>query len=292
LIVFYADGSMSFHEGVETLDEYRYEPRQLHSWPRLTQSTSDALLLVDTHVRHIEPADDDEQHGARLFRWFRSARDAHESVNERLVLLEHSDPDRLIETLMGTGDYGEALRVCQVFQRSELSDQIHEEQVRSSSSQLPTHLTKIRSRLRVLQLTTTLVYPTFDEQLDLIQFGLEQATRQRYFLHLALCEQDFGTSIADEHVPATPLVSQRRPLTVPQTHVLFYRRRLLEQRAKLRLLGQLTEREPVVGAYGPHVFAKFREWDYPEIARRCARVRSTGRSTRARTNERTPAVFF
>ncbi|CAF4925889.1 unnamed protein product, partial [Rotaria sp. Silwood2] len=47
-----------------------------------------------------------------------------------------------------------------------------------SSSQLGTHLTRIKSRLHVLQLCTTILYSTFNEQFDLIQFGLNQATRK------------------------------------------------------------------------------------------------------------------
>ncbi|CAF4723237.1 unnamed protein product, partial [Rotaria sp. Silwood2] len=107
------------------------------------------------------------------------------------MLLEHSDPCRLIENLVSKGEYGQALRVCKVFNRTDLADQIHEKALRLSSSQLGTHLTRIKSRLHVLQLCTTILYSTFNEQFDLIQFGLNQATRKQLFDNLYYSDGHF-----------------------------------------------------------------------------------------------------
>ena len=50
LTVFYTDGSMNFHEGQETLKEYRYELNQLNRSPRLCPRRSDELFLIDQRV--------------------------------------------------------------------------------------------------------------------------------------------------------------------------------------------------------------------------------------------------
>ncbi len=92
---------------------------------------------------------------------------------------------------------GEALRVCKVFDRIDLADQIHERELRLSSSQLSAHLARIQSRLHVLQLCTILLYPTYDEQFNLIQFGLNQATRKQLFQNLFYSDQQYQSNIFD-----------------------------------------------------------------------------------------------
>ena len=163
---------MSFHEGKETLEEYRYASNQLNKWPRFCRRTSNDLFLIDFQITKINDDENEEENSNILFRLFRSLKDSNESINEKLILMEHSDPCRLIENLVANGEYGEALRICKVFNRTDLSDQIHEKALTLSSSQLGAHLTRIQSRLHVLQLCTTILYSTFNEQYDLIKFGL------------------------------------------------------------------------------------------------------------------------
>ena len=143
---------MSFHEGVETLEEYRYESRQLNGWPRICSHQCEPLHLIDGRRNAMDSSDIDRDEGtSSSFGFFRSLKPPTELITERVLLVEHADPDRLIENLIENGDYGEALRVCKVFHRTDFSDQIHEKQLRLSSSQLRVHLSKIRSRLHVFQ---------------------------------------------------------------------------------------------------------------------------------------------
>ena len=104
LILFYSDGSMSFHEGQETLEEYRYESNQLNKSPRLCPRTSEELFLIDQRRTSSNDNELEEENVGFITRLFRSLKDSTESINERLLLLEHSDPDRLIETLLNNGD--------------------------------------------------------------------------------------------------------------------------------------------------------------------------------------------
>jgi hypothetical protein len=182
---------MSFHEGQETLEEYRYESNQLHPYPRLCHRRFDQLFLIDGQKSNTNNDETEEDNSNIISRLFRSFKDSTELISERLILIEYSDPDRLIESLLANGDSGGALRVCKVFNRFDLADQIHERESRLSSPRLNAHCTRIQSRLRVLQLCTTISYPTFDEQYQLIQFGLNQATRKQLFNNLFYSDQPF-----------------------------------------------------------------------------------------------------
>lgn len=83
----------------------------------------------------------------------------------------------------------ENIRVGRLVDRNDLADGIDEQQLRLSSNQLSAHLARIQSRLRVLQLCTTLLYPTIEEQFALIHFGLQQGTRKQFFDSLAQSDQ-------------------------------------------------------------------------------------------------------
>ncbi|CAF1267018.1 unnamed protein product [Rotaria sordida] len=144
---------------IETLEEYRYESNQLNEWPRFCRRTSNESYLIDCQIKDQTENETDEE-------------------NSNIISLSK-------------GEYGQALRVCKVFNRIDLSDQIHEKVLRLSSSQLGAHLTRIQSRLHVLQLSTTILYPTFNEQFNLIQFGLNQATRKQLFDNLYYSDQPF-----------------------------------------------------------------------------------------------------
>ncbi|CAF1318837.1 unnamed protein product, partial [Adineta ricciae] len=175
------------------------------------------------------------------------------------------------ENLISSGDYGGALRICDVFDRKDLADQIHEKEARSSSSQIGEHLTRIQSRLHVLQLCTTILYPSGDEQLRLIRFGLDQATKEQLFNSLYYSDQPFFQSIYKENLALNDLQAKSVPLTIPQKQILLYRRKLLDERRKLYLYEDLIEKCQVFQEYQSNVFDKFREWTYQQIAIRCAR---------------------
>ena len=271
VILFYSDGSMSFHEGQETLEEYRYESNQLNQSPRLCPRSSEDLFLIDQRTTPSNESELEEENPGFITRLFRSLKDSTESITERLLLLEHSDPDRLIETLLNNGDYGGALRVCKVFNRTDLADQIHERESRLSSSQLGAHCTRIQSRLRVLILCTSILYPTFDEQYQLIQFGLQQATRKQLFDNLFYSDQSFFQSIHDESLHLRDVQEKVSPLNIPQKQILLYRRKLLDEKRKLFLYDDLINKSKLFSQYQPTVFDKFRQWTYPQIAVRCAR---------------------
>lgn len=264
---------MSFHEGKESLDEYRYELNQLNKSPRLCRRISNELFVIDSQIIKSNEDENDEENSSTISRLFSSLNDATELVNERLILIEHSDPIRYIENLITNGDYGEALRVCKIFDRIDLADQIHEKEVRLSSSQLRTHLKKIQSRLHVLQLCTTILYPTFDEQLELIQIGLDEATRKQLFNNLFYSDQGFFQSIYDENLSLKNIQAKQIPLNIPQKQILLHRRKLLDQKRKLFLYDDLIKMPNIFPQYQANVFEKFREWDYQQIALRCARVR-------------------
>ena len=63
------------------------------------------------------------------------------------------------------------------------------------------------------------------------------------------------------------------PLNIPQKQVLLYRRKLLDEQRKRFLYDDLINKWKLFPQYQPTVFEKFRQWTYPEIALRCARVR-------------------
>lgn len=264
---------MSFHEGKESLEEYRYEINQFHKSPRLCRRTSNELYLIDSNITKLNEDEIEEEKTDFISRVFSSFKDSIELINERLILLEHSDPIRLIENLITNGEYGEALRVCKVFDRIDLADQIHEKEIRLSSSQLTTHLTRIQSRLHVLQLCTTILYPTYDEQYELIQIGLKQATRKELFDNLFYSDQGFSQSIYDENLTLKDLPEKQIPLNIPQKQLLLHRRKLLDQKRKLFLYDDLIKQSKVFQTFQANIFEKFREWDYQQIAIRCARVR-------------------
>ncbi|CAF4709034.1 unnamed protein product, partial [Rotaria sp. Silwood2] len=96
----------------------------------------------------IEDENDEETNMNIISRLFRSLKYSNKLINERLMLLEHSDPCRLIENLVSKGEYGQALRVCKVFNRTDLADQIHEKALRLSSSQLVSSFEEINSSLQ------------------------------------------------------------------------------------------------------------------------------------------------
>ncbi|CAF0986740.1 unnamed protein product [Rotaria sordida] len=271
LILFYSDGSISFHEGIETLEEYRYESKQLNEWARFCRRTSNELYLIDCQIENEIENEIDEENSNIISRLFHSLKDSIELINERLILLEHSDPCRLIENLVSKGEYGQALRVCKVFNRIDLSDQIHEKALRLSSSQLGAHLTRIQSRLHVLQLCTTILYPTFNEQFNLIQFGLNQATRKQLFDNLYYSDQPFFQTIYDENLYLKDIQPKQIPLNIPQKQVLLYRRKLLDEKRKLYLYDDLINKYKIFQQYQSNIFEKFREWDYKQIALRSAR---------------------
>jgi hypothetical protein len=266
---------MSFHKGIETLEEYRYESRQLNKYPHLCRRTSDELYLIDCRINEIsEEKSEEESEGFNFFsRLFRSLKESTELINERLILIEHSDPGRLIENLISNKEYGDALRVCDVFNRTDLADQIHEIELRSSSSQLSAHLARIQSRLHVLKLCTTVLYSTYDEQMKLIQAGLNQATRKELFYNLYYSEQPFLQSISDENLLLKNVEGKQIPLNISQKQVILYRRRLLDEKRKLNLYDDLIQKWKVFQKYQSNIYDKFREWDYKQIAQRCARVR-------------------
>ena len=268
---------MSFHEGMETLEEYRYESCQLNGWPRLCSHQCEPLYLIDGRRNDMNSSDIEREEAktpTSTFGFFRSLKQPSELIMERLLLIEHADPDRLIENLIENGDYGEALRVCKVFHRTDFSDQIHEKQLRLSSSQLHVHLSKIQSRLHVLQLATSLLYPTDDEQRQLIQFALDQATRRQLFNSLFVSDDGFFHSIDEEYSSLTNTEEHHGPLNISQKQLLLYRRRLLDQRRKLDLYDDLIDQCHVFQEYQPKIFDKLREWDDKQIAMRCARVSS------------------
>lgn len=264
---------MSFHEGIETLEEYRYESKQLNKWPRLCRRTSNELFLIDCQILKPNDNEIEEENSNIITRFFRSLKDSIEIVNERLILIEHSDPCRLIENLSSNGEYGEALRVCKVFNRIDLADQIHEKALRLSSSQIGAHLTKIQSRLHVLQLCTTILYSTFNEQFDLIQFGLNQATRKQLFDNLFYSDQPFFQTIDDENLYLKDIQPKEISLNISQKQILLYRRKLLDEKRKLFLYDDLINKYKIFQQYQSNIFEKFREWNYYQIALRCARVR-------------------
>jgi hypothetical protein len=264
---------MGFHEGIETLEEYRYESNQLNKWPRVCRRTSDELFLIDCRISKINDDEIEEENFNIISRLFRSLKESTELINERLILIEHSDPGRLIENLISNNEYGEALRVCKVFNRTDLADQIHEKELCLSSSQLGAHLTRIQSRVHVLRLCTTILYPTWDEQFNLIQFGLNQATRKQLFDNLYYSDQPFSQSIYDENLYLKDVEGKQIPLNIPQKQVLLYRRKLLDEKRKLYLYDDLRTKCKIFQEYQSNIFEKFREWDYKQIAIRCARVR-------------------
>ncbi|CAF4696967.1 unnamed protein product, partial [Rotaria sp. Silwood2] len=162
--------------------------------------------------------------------------------------------------------------VCKVFNRTDLADQIQEKALRLSSSQLGTHLTRIKSRLHVLQLCTTILYSTFNEQFDLIQFGLNQATRKQLFDNLYYSDEHFFQTIYDENLYLKDNVKEKQiQLNIPQKQVLLYRRKLLDEKRKLYLYDDLIKKYKIFQQYQSNIFEKFREWDYKQIALRCAR---------------------
>ncbi|CAF3821252.1 unnamed protein product [Rotaria sp. Silwood1] len=271
LILFYSDGSISFHEGIETLEEYRYESNQLNEWPHFCHQTSNELYLIDCEIINNIKDDIDEDNINIISRLFRSLKYSTELINERLILFEHSDPCRLIENLTTKGEYGQALRVCKVFNRTDLSDQIHEQALRLSSSQIDPHLTRIQSRLHVLQLCTTILYSTFDEQLYLIQFGLNQATRKQLFDNLFYSDQPFFQTIYDENLYLKDVQQKQISLNISQKQILLYRRKLLDEKRKLILYDDLINKYKIFQQYQSNIFEKFREWDYKQIALRLTR---------------------
>ena len=264
---------MSFHEGIDTLDQYRYVSNQLNSWPRSCHRISDQLFVIDRQITKINEDENQGENSSIISRLFRLLKDSTELINERLILIEHTDPCRLIENLIINEEYGEALRACKVFNRIDLADQIHEKALRVSSSQLQFHLTRIQSRLHVLQICTTLLYPTFDEQFDLIKFGLDQATRKNLFNNLYYSDEVFYRSIYDENINLNNVQEKQIPLNISQKQVLLYRRKLLDQKRKLYLYDDLIKKYKIFSQYQSNMFDKFREWDYKQIAVRCARVR-------------------
>jgi len=278
---------MSFHEGKETLEEYRYESNQFHKCPRLCRRTSNELFLIDSRITKINENDNEEENSNILSRLFHSLNDSTELINERLILVEHSDPVRLIENLISNGEYGEALRVCKVFNRTDLADQIHERELRLSSSQLGAHLIRIQSRLHVLQLCTTVLYPTFDEQHELIQIGLDQATRKQLFNNLFYSDQPFFQSIYDENLYLKDIQEKQIPLNIPQKQILLYRRKLLDEKRKLYLYDDMMKICKIFQQYQSNIFDKFREWDYKQIALRCARVSFLQIPSEPKKNSRT-----
>jgi hypothetical protein len=264
---------MSFHEGIESLEEYHYELNQLNKWPRICRRISDELYLINCQITKLNEDEIDEENSNIISRLFRSLKDSTELINERLILIEHSDPCRLIENLINNGEYGEALRVCKVFKRIDLADQIHEKAVRLSSLQLTAHLTKIQSRLHVLKLCTSILYPTYDEQFNLIKFGLNQATREQLFDNLYYSDQPFFQSIEDENLVLNNVQKKQSVLNIPQKQILLYRRKLLDEKRKINLYDDLIRKCKIFQQYQANVYEKFREWSYKQIALRCARVR-------------------
>ncbi|CAF3344776.1 unnamed protein product [Rotaria socialis] len=271
LILFYSNGSMSFHEGKETLEEYRYASNQLNIWPRFCRRTSNDLFLIDFQITKINDDENEEENSNIIFRVFRALKGSNELINEKLILIEHSDPCRLIENLVSNGEFGEALRICKVFNRTDLSDQIHEKALTLSSSQLGAHLTRIQSRLHVLQLCTTILYSTFNEQYDLIKFGLNQATRKQLFNNLYYSDQSFFQTIYDENLYLKDVQPKEIPLNISQKQILLYRRKLLDEKRKLFLYDDLINKYKIFQSYQSNIFEKFRLWDYKQIALRCAR---------------------
>jgi hypothetical protein len=106
---------MSFHEGQETLKEYRYESNQLHLYPRFCHRTPDQLFFIDSQISQTSNDETDKDISNILSRLFSSFKDSTETISERLILIEHSDPDRLIESLLANGDSHGELRACKVF---------------------------------------------------------------------------------------------------------------------------------------------------------------------------------
>jgi hypothetical protein len=62
------------------------------------------------------------------------------------------------------------------------------------------------------------------------------------------------------------------PLNIPQKQILLYRRKLLDEKRKLNLYDDLMKISKIFQQYQSNIFEKFREWDYKQIALRCARV--------------------
>jgi len=270
LILFYRDGSISFHDGKESLEEFRYERNQFDGSIRLSHQRTEKLYLVDS--KRISSGDSTETEEKSSF--FRHFAEKFDEKLAKFMEMLPLDPDRLIENLIDREDFGEALRVAKMFQRENYSDEIHEKQLRQCSTQLKSHLTKIRSRLRVFQLVTTFIYPTFDEQILLVDFALEKSMKKSFFLRLSHSDELFFKSISEENQIESkekvdneeilPL-SSTSSLTIPQKQLLIYRRKLLDQRRKLNLFDQIFDR------FHSDLFEKFRSWNFVEIARRAAR---------------------
>jgi hypothetical protein len=107
----------------------------------------------------------------------------------------------------------------------------------------------------------------------LIKFGLEKATRKELFHNLFYSDQPFFQSINDEDLHLKEVEEKNLPLTIPQKQILLYRRKLLDEKRKLDLYDGLMKISKLFQQYQSNIFDKFREWDYKQIALRCARVR-------------------
>lgn len=263
---------MSFHEGNETLEEYRYELNQLNKWSSFTNDQSNNLYIIDFKINKINNNDNDEDNLNIIYRLFNSFKISNELINQRLILIEHIDPCRFIEHLILNDDFGEALRICKLFNRYDLSDKIHEKALRLSSSQIETHLTRIQSRLHVLQLCTTILYSTFNEQYDLIKFGLDKATNKKLFNNLFYSEDYFFQTIYNENEYLKDVQPLNIQLNISQKQILIYRKKLLDEKRKLFLYDDLINKYKIFNKYQSNIYQIFRLSDYKHIALKLARV--------------------
>lgn len=274
---------MGFHSVTVGLDEYRYELNQTNKSIRVVDQLTDRLLFVDQEIDRNNKSLDSSRSSSSFRLTFdrlvgRSIADEREEIKNRLIEIEHCRPDILIRRLMENGDFGEALRVCQVFERIDLSDEIHERQVRCSSRQIEIHLSKIRDRFRIVLLAADLIYPTIDEQYRLFDFTLNKVLNRSSFDELSQSDEPIFRSIEEETRRATVVdrannVQSNGELNPMQKKFLFFRRRIIELKRKLILLDQMINEIQLFDQFDIRTFDLFRRWNNAEIGRRCARVR-------------------
>ena len=122
------------------------------------------------------------------------------------------------------------------------------------------------------KLVTNLIYSTFDEQYELIEYSLENAIRKNYFLNLNSNEKLLFESITNENLFFVNKQNISQELNLSQKQILFYRRRLLEEKRKLKFIDYFINQTHLFSEYHSNLFQTFRYLNYFQIGKRCARV--------------------
>ncbi|CAF3080240.1 unnamed protein product, partial [Rotaria sp. Silwood2] len=95
---------------------------------------------------------------------------------------------------------------------------------------------------------------------------------KQLFDNLYYSDEHFFQTIYDENLYLKDNVKEKQiQLNIPQKQVLLYRRKLLDEKRKLYLYDDLIKKYKIFQQYQSNIFEKFREWDYKQIALRCAR---------------------